>query len=72
MVNRDDFINVVCQKCGVKFKEQIARLQNVPMFTCPTSGCGAVLECNLHELDVFIGEEAENDLAYLRLDEIER
>lgn len=38
MVNRDDFINVVCQKCGVKFKEQIARLQNVPMFTCRLRG----------------------------------
>lgn len=67
MVHREDFINVVCDNCRNKFKEQIARLQETHVFQCLNPECGALVECNLNELDVFVREEAENDLAYLRL-----
>jgi hypothetical protein len=72
MVDRQDAITVVCGKCGAKFQQQIGWLQEHHLVMCTAPGCGAVLETDLNKLDVFLLDEAENDLAYLRLDEVER
>ena len=35
VVNREDFIKVVCDNCGEEFKEQIGRLKDRKIFICP-------------------------------------
>jgi hypothetical protein len=65
-------INVVCGKCGANFTHEVGWLRDHHLVMCATPGCGAVLETDLNKLRVFLRDEAENDLAYLRLDEIER
>lgn len=65
-------INVVCGKCGANFKHEVGWLQEHHLVMCTAPDCGAVLETDLNKLRLFLREEAENDLAYLRLDEIER
>ena len=69
VVNREDFIKVVCDNCGEEFKEQIGRLKDRKIFICPH--CMANLESDPHELNIFIRKELENDLAFLSLYVIE-
>jgi Zn finger protein HypA/HybF involved in hydrogenase expression len=65
MVDREDFVTVICDNCGEEFKEQIARLQDGSLFLCPH--CKASLEANVAELDAVIRKEVNVDTTYLRL-----
>ena len=69
MVDRSDFITVICDNCGEEFKEQIARLDSVAIYLCPH--CRTPLEPDAHELQRLISEEVEHDSAYLRLYAVE-
>lgn len=66
MVDRGDFITVVCGDGGHKFEKQIGWLQEVHTFPCPV--CGVRLEVDLNKLDEFVLEQGQDRLAYLRLD----